>query len=149
VAQGEPIDTAAAGVHPFTIASADAVGNSSSSTVNYVVGYKVCLLYDPGVAKKSGSAYPIKLQVCDAGDRNVSAASIVLHATGVVRTGTATAVVLDDTGSANPDSDFRYDAVLGGYVFNVSTKGFTKGTYTLSFIAGSDPAVHSVTFAVK
>ncbi len=60
----------------------------------------------------------------------------------------------EDTGNANPDSDFRFDATLGtsgGYIFNLSTKGLGGGTYGFTFTAGNDPTVHSVLpgFSVK
>jgi hypothetical protein len=56
---------------------------------------------------------------------------------------------LSDAGNSNPDFDFRYDATLGGYVFNLKTSGFGMGTYALGFTAGSDPAVHTTTFQIK
>jgi hypothetical protein len=57
---------------------------------------------------------------------------------------------VEDTGNANPDNDFRFDATLGssgGYIFNLSTRGLA-GTYTLNFTVGSDPQQHSVLFQV-
>jgi len=58
-------------------------------------------------------------------------------------------VAFDDTGNANPDFDFRYDATFEGYIFNLSTKGYGTGMYSLSFTAGADPTVHTASFAVK
>lgn len=115
-------------------------------------GFQACLLYDPLVAKKSGSVYPIKLQLCDANGQNLSSPSIVVHAISVTQASTNAPGPLDDTGNANPDFDFRYDATLGGtggYVFNLSLRGFPTGTYNLNFTVGSDPTVRSVGFAVK
>ena len=60
------------------------------------VHYDICPLYDSTVAKKSGSAYPIKI-----------------------------------------------------HLFNLSTKGYSTGTYNLNFTAGADPATHSSGFAAK
>ena len=119
-----------------------------------VVHYEICLLYDPLVAKKAGSAYPIKLQLCDAGGLNLSSPSIALHAVSLTRTSDDAPGPLDDTGNANPDFDFRYDASPEGYVFNLSLKCqgaacFTTGTYDLNFTVGSDPTVYSAPFAVK
>ncbi|HET9741964.1 MAG TPA: HYR domain-containing protein [Terriglobales bacterium] len=111
--------------------------------------YQICLLYDQNVTKKSGSAYPIKLQLCDADGGNLSSSSITVHAIGVTQISSNTPVTLDDTGNANPDLDFRYDSTLAGYIFNLSTKGYATGTYRLDFIAGGDPATHSALFAVK
>jgi len=111
--------------------------------------YRICPLYDPNFAKKSGSVYPIKLQLCDATGNNLSAASIPLHAVSVSRVNSNTTATPDDAGNANPDSDFRYDATLAGYIFNLSTTGFPTGTYTLNFKAGADPVLYSAQFAVK
>jgi len=113
------------------------------------VHYDICPLYDSTVAKKSGSAYPIKIQLCDSNGDNMSSPSIVVHAVSVTRTSTNAPMVLDDTGNANPDFDFRYDAALNGYIFNLSTKGDGTGTYNLNFTAGADPTTHSAAFAVK
>lgn len=111
--------------------------------------YQIQLLYDPNVAKKSGSAYPIKIQLCDADGDNLSSSSITVHAVSAMRVSDNAPATLDDTGNANPDFDFRYDATLQGYIFNLSTKGYTTGTYTLNFTAGIDPDVHSASFGIK
>lgn len=114
--------------------------------------FHVCLLYDPLIARKSGTTYPIKLQLCDANGQNLSSPSIAVHAVSVTQASTNAPGPLDDTGNANPDFDFRYDATLdgtGGYIFNLSLRGAPTGTYNLNFRAGTDPALHSAPFAVK
>lgn len=111
--------------------------------------YHVCPLYDQNVAKKAGSAYPIKIQLCDGSGNDLSSSIITVHAVSVIRISTNTPATLDDTGNANPDFDFRYDSTINGYTFNLSTKGYDTGTYSLSFVAGNDPTEHSVQFAVK
>jgi hypothetical protein len=48
---------------------------------------------------------------------------------------------VEDSGNANPEDDFRYDATLGGsggYIFNKSTKGLSAGTWTLRLSIDSD-----------
>ncbi len=111
--------------------------------------YELRLLYDSDVAKKSGSAYPIKIQLCDASGNNLSSPYIVVRAVSVTQTGGNAPEVVDDTGNANPDFDFRFDSTLNGYIFNVSTNGYSTGTYNLTFTAGADPATHTVAFAVR
>lgn len=37
----------------------------------------------------------------------------------------------------------------GGYIFNLTTKGLTTGTYLLGFKAGGDPYTYTVRFQVK
>jgi hypothetical protein len=51
-------------------------------------------------------------------------------------------------GNSNPNNVFRYDASLGGYIFNLDTKGLAVGTYTFYYKAGNDPTAHSLTFVV-
>jgi microsomal dipeptidase-like Zn-dependent dipeptidase len=148
VAAGAALDTSV-GTHAFTVLSSDGVNNGSSQSHPYNAAFGICPLYDSTTAKKAGSTIPIKLQLCDAAGRNLSSSSIVVHATEVTLTSTNAPAALDDAGNANPDFDFRYDAGLGGYVFNVSTKGYRTGTYALSFTANGDPTIHQTTFAVR
>jgi len=139
VANGSNIDTASVGSKSFTVNAEDNAGNTASQTVNYEVAYNVCLLYDPNKAAKAGSTIPIKLQLCDANNNNVSSASIAVTALNSP----------GDSGKANPGDMFRYDPTLGGYIYNLSTKGLSSGTHTLNFSANGDPVTHSVTYQVK
>jgi hypothetical protein len=50
-----------------------------------------------------------------------------------------------DAGNANPDSDFRYDATLAGYIYNLQT----TGTWKLTFTVTGDPTAYSVQFDVR
>ena len=61
----------------------------------------------------------------------------------------ASTTYAEDAGNANPDNAFRYDATLGGYIYNLSTKGLTQGTWKLTFTVAGDPVEHSVTFGVR
>ncbi len=122
----------------------------SSGTLTERIEYGICTLYDQTKSVKSGAAYPIKLYLCNATGADVSSSTIVLHATSIVGLSTFSGTV-EDTGNANPDSDFRFDSTLGpsgGYIFNLSTQGLASGTYNLLFTAGSDPVTHSVPFGV-
>ena len=109
--------------------------------------YGINVLYDQTKAVKSGSTLPIKLQLTNASGANVSASNIVVTALSVLRISTNTSGVVQDSGNANPDNNFRYSG--GGYIFNLSTKGYATGTYLLKFRAGSDPIIHTVQFQVK
>ena len=151
VANGSNIDTASVGSKTFTVSSTDAVGTTGMASVNYSVGYNICVLYDQTKSVKSGAVFPIKVSLCDSNGIDVSSSAIVLHATGVFLVSTL-AGLPESPGNANPDADFRFDSTLGttgGYIFNLSTGGLASGTYTLQFTAGSDPTPHSVGFGVK
>jgi hypothetical protein len=60
---------------------------------------------------------------------------------------------VEDSGNANPDLNFRYEANLdgigGGYIFNLSTKGYTTGTYLLGFRVIPEAFTYTVQFKVK
>jgi len=156
---GQPIDTSSVGPKTFEVTATitpDSSGKSVSYTqsVSYtVVSDNICLLYDPTRSVKKGAAYPIKLQVCDAAGKNLSASSIVLHADPkLVQKDKAADGPLQDSGNANPDSDFRFDSTLGvggGYIYNLNTAGLSSGTWILYFTIKGDPVQHSTLFNLK
>ena len=148
-ADGSALDTATTGSKSITVSAVDRAGNTSSTTVNYTVGYGVQALYDQTRAHKSGSTIPIKIQLVDANGVNVSSPSLLPHAISVIQTSSQASTEFGDAGNSNPDFDFRYDANLGGYIFNLQTTGFGTGSYLLNFIAGSSPGVYSVGFQIR
>ena len=78
----------------------------------------------------------------------LSSQGLTLTALGTTLVSTNAAGVLEDAGNSNPDFNFRYDAGLGGYVFNLKTTAYAPGTYVLTFRAAGDPATHTVEFRV-
>jgi microsomal dipeptidase-like Zn-dependent dipeptidase len=148
-ASGGALDTATPGAKHVTVASADAVGNASSADSSYTVAYNVCLLYDTSKIKKTGSTIPVKLQVCDASTANLSRPDLLVTATAVTMVSNSTAGVLDDSGQANPDFNFRYDPGLAGYIFNLSTKGLAPGSWHLVFRIAGDPTDHAALFQLR
>jgi hypothetical protein len=149
VASGSAVDTTSPGTKSFAISAMDNVGNTASQSVSYKVAYGLCMLFDQTRSYKIGSTVPIKLQLCDTGGSNMSAADIVLKATGLTKIDNTASSVVEDAGSANPDSNFRYDAALGGYIFNLSTKGLSTGTWSMSFTVTNDPTTHNVEFDLR
>ena len=143
------LDTDTPGVKQVTVDSADQVGNTSSANRSYTVAYGVCPLYDPAKIKKTGSTIPVKLQVCDARTSNLSRPDLVVTATGVRMVSSSTVGVLDDSGEANPDFNFRYDPSLAGYIFNLSTKGLAPGSWQLVFRIAGDPTDHAALFQLR
>jgi hypothetical protein len=112
--------------------------------------YTVTSLYDPNKAVKSGAVIPLKLQLRDAGGTNVSSSSLVVNATGLVQKDKVPDGVLTDAGNANADNNFRYDATLQGYIYNLKTTGLDPGTWCLTFTVNgqSDPS-YQLIFNVK
>ena len=149
-ADGGLLDTSSTGAKTLTVNAVDHVGNAASPvSVNYTVGFAVQVLFDQTKAHKAGSTVPIKIRLTDANGVNVSSPATVVHAVSVVQTGSQASTMLEDAGNANPDFDFRYDASLGGYVFNLQTKGYATGTYRLNFIAANGAVIYSVQFQVR
>jgi hypothetical protein len=126
----------------------DAHQNTSTGNFTVTVVYNICPLYTV-TAKRSGSTYPIKLQICTTNGTNVSSPAITVHATGAEMVSTGASAPLDDSGQANPDMDFRYDPSLGGYIFNLSLNGYNPGTYDVIFTAGNDTTSHKAQYQVR
>src|SRR5688572_29422757 len=76
VANGSNIYTASADAKTFSVNATDHVGNTSSQSVSYSVGYGFVALYDQTKVHKSGSTIPIKIQIVDANGVNQSSASL-------------------------------------------------------------------------
>jgi hypothetical protein len=104
---------------------------------------------EPDRSHRRGSTVPIKLRVCDAAGGNLSSASLPLTARGVFLVATNAPGQLEDSGNANPDQGFRYDAALEGYIYNLSTRGLPTGTYELRFTVGVEAHQYSAGFQVR
>lgn len=111
--------------------------------------YDLCRLGQVDKAHKAGSTAPIRLQLCDTTGDNLSSGDLALHALGVRKVDDTAEAMVEDAGQANPDDDFRYDADLAGYIFNLSTKGLTSGTWQLRFTVGGGNHVYTVEFDVR
>ena len=150
-ASGGALDTASVGSKTFAVTAADNVGNQSNASASYSVGYGVVALYDQTKSVKRGATIPIKVRLVDANGANVSSPAIVLNAVKLVLVGGgASDAMVSDQNNANSDGNFRYDASLGGYIFNLSTKnmGLIDGTWRMYFAPAGDPTAHFVQFGV-
>jgi hypothetical protein len=88
---------------------------------------------------KAGSSVPVKVQLLNAANVNISSAALPLTVRGLKRIGSNAALQpAEDSGKSGKDGGFRYDPSLAGYIFNLNTKGLEPGNYVLSFFAGSD-----------
>lgn len=121
---------------------ANHLGSSASATIT--ITYRVCTALGDELekSKESGSTVPVKLRVCNAQGANISSRSLIVKAVGVSPSGT-----LDDSGKANPGNLFRLDG--DKYMFNLSTKGFAAGNFTLDYTIGSDPTVYHYAFSIR
>ncbi len=114
------------------------------------MGNKIKSLFDRTKAYKSGSTVPVKIQLLNSSDANISSPSTPLTARSLRLIGGNTTSTVADSGNSNPDANFRYDSSLHGYIFNLSTRDLSAGRYVLSFYSGTDRSFfYTVEFEVK
>jgi hypothetical protein len=147
VATGGTIDTNDVGSRTFTVNASDNVDNADSSSVNYIVSFGICPLYDVAKPKPAGSVVPLKFQLCNNSGANLSSQAITVTGLGLTFVSTDVDGAVEDAGDANPDSNFRYTS--GYYIYNASTKGHGSGTWAMRFTATGDPTVHRLKFELK
>jgi hypothetical protein len=127
-----------------------ATGPSNLKSVKVL--YNFAALFDQSQSSKAykkGSTIPIKIQILDF-NGNVSSPGITVHAVGLAQTSISASADVLDSGNANPDSDFRFDIGLQGYIFNLSTRNLSTGTWTLSFtVNGQVDTSYVLTFEVR
>lgn len=111
--------------------------------------YTVQPLFDQDHAYKFRGVVPLKLQLLDAQGNNASSPAIVISATDVTPVGGETPSDVVEAGNCDPDTNFRYDATLAGYVFNLSTKNLAPGTWELHFLAGTDISPYRIRFSLR
>jgi hypothetical protein len=103
-------------------------------------------------APKAGSTVQVRLTLCSATGANLSSPTVMVTAVGLREPATAATAPVEDAGNANPGNRFRFDRDLargGGYVFKLSTKRLSPGTWELSFTASGDSTTHTLVFALR
>jgi hypothetical protein len=146
-------DTANVGPKSVTITSRDLAGNETTKTFNYTVVYSFQGILQPintdgSSVFKIGSTVPVKFQLKDAQSTFVSAAVAKLS---YVKTESAVSTSINEavsTAAATTDNLFRYDAISQQYIFNLSTKGLTEGSYQLK-ITLDDGQSHYVKIGLR
>jgi hypothetical protein len=151
VPDGESIDTSAAalGPHMFTVTATDLAGNTRTLTALYCVQYSTTYGHrilqpleqvnaptDLTKAYKFGSTLPVKFQLCDYYGNPVGPSN-PLPTIAVSKVSSATdpgdpATALDSGSSNDNGNTFRYDPVAQQYIFNLSTKSLSIGTFRIT-----------------
>ena len=119
--------------------------------VDVAIEYSIVPLYDVQHDTKAGKTVPVKIQVNDASEANVSAADLVLHAVSLTKDATPITPV-PAPGASQPDSAFVFDPSLGeggGYQFNVKTTDLEPGVWTLNFTIGDDSTIYTTAFELR
>jgi hypothetical protein len=101
---------------------------------------------------KHGSTVMIKLTLCSATGANLSSPSVIVTALRLVNARTGQVKPVEDAGNSNPGNRFRFDRGLtrgGGYVFHLSTKGLSDGTWHLIYSASGDSTLHTYVLKLR
>jgi len=116
-------------------------------------GNHVVPLFNESGVYKLGSTIPVKLQMLDANNQNISSSNLLVQARNLRLLSANVSGPAVSSGNANADNNFRFDSTIGGsggYIYNLSTKGLTRGVYSLSFFVGADRTfLYVVTFEIK
>jgi hypothetical protein len=128
--------------------SVTASANGASPTAFFLTNtYQTVAVFDQTKPHHANSTIPIKIQVTDALGNNLGSTSLAALAVLVIGPD-GNPVPLMAPGNSQPDDLFRYDPETGTYQFNLKTKGYVPGTYTLWFQVGEDPTLHGVQFVI-
>ena len=151
---GTLVDVTASSPAPnYSTLTIYATTNSFSPFYLIRQGLHVSPLFNQSGTYKAGSTIPIKLQILDPTGANVSSSSLTVNARSLLKLSNNISSNVISSGNANPDNNFRFDSTIGttgGYIFNLSTKSLSAGTYALSFYVGGDKSfLYTVAFQVQ
>lgn len=138
---GEPVNSGSTvmlnqlGNHTFTLTAADMAGNTETRTMQFTVNYAFSGFLSPLTADGRttfhlGSVIPVKFELFDAHGTAVSAAMARLTLQKL-NDGEPVGDPIDATPTSGADSGnlFRYNG--GHYMYNLSTKPFSSGTWRI------------------
>lgn len=138
ISNGSELDTARIGGHMLTFTATDNAGNIQTVIVTYYVEYVFGGILQPVINNKStfklGSTIPIKFQLkdCYGSVLNTEVEKLpVLRLEKVTDTVLGTVMEPIYFNTATLGNEFIFDSVNYQYVFNLSTKGWSTGTYEI------------------
>ncbi len=141
------VSTNTLGTFSVPFIASDVAGNSTTGSCSYTVTYGIALQYNTNYAWASGNTVPIRLALVDYYGTNLSSKSIPLTAVSV--TDTKTAAKLSPTAAGGSNTSFVFYPSPNGYLYTLSTKGYTSSSYTLDFVAPGDPVIHHAPFLIR
>ncbi|WP_088009289.1 PxKF domain-containing protein [Indiicoccus explosivorum] len=135
-AAGGTFDTSKPGTHTVTVTAEDQAGNSVEKEVTYTVSYSFGGVLDPISTEstsifKSGRTVPVKFQLQDVNGAYVTNAVASIRIVKTSNSVMGEEVDAVSTSAATSGNLFRYDPTDNQYIFNLSTKGLSSGTYSL------------------
>jgi hypothetical protein len=147
------IDTSSVGTKTFSVKVFDKAGNFETYSINYKVVYNFGGILQPinsnGLSVfKAGSTVPVKFQLTDANGAFVTNAVATIKYAKFANNVWGDEIEAVSTAAATTGNLFRYDTTNNQYIFNLSTKGLTTGTYKVT-ISLSDGTAQTVEFGLK
>lgn len=137
----------------YTATATDKAGNTATETLSYSIlyafgGFEQPINADGSSVFKLGSTIPVKFSLTDCHGTVISTA---LSTLGVFKIndavlGTMEELLVDASGSSNTDNLFRYAGPH--YIYNLSTKPFSTGTFQLRAML-DDGTTHPVNISSK
>lgn len=134
------------GTFSIPLTASDVAGNSASTACSYTVSYGIALLYDSG-KRYPATSLPIRISLLDYFGKNFS--DKATRVTAVSVTNVNTGATFTPVATSNANARFTFIASPKGYLYALSLKGYTSGSYTLDFTAAGDPVVHHAPFLVR
>lgn len=140
------------GATTVTCSATDDSGNTGAATFTVSVAFAWSGLLAPingdgSSLFKLGSTVPVKFQLAG-GSAGVADAVAAIYLAKVSNDVVGTEVEASSTSAATTGNLFRYDVESGQYIFNLSTKGLSKGTWQLRVDLG-DGVLRTVFFSLK
>jgi hypothetical protein len=142
----------ALGTTQVTCSATDSAGNTTQKSFTVTITYRWSGVLQPinldgSSVFKLGSTVPVKFALTG-GSAGVTNAVARLYYAKVSNSVAGTDVEATSNVSATSGNLFRYDATTSQYIFNLSTKGLTTGTYQLKIDLG-DGAYHIILVSLK
>lgn len=131
----------------------DTSGNTASAIQNISVSYQFSGILQPinqdgSSIFKAGSSVPVKFALTNSNGNYVTNAIATLSYSKTSNNISGAIMEATSTSAATSGNLFRYDTTNNQYIFNMSTKGYSSGTYQLT-ITLNDGNRYFVTISLK
>ena len=147
------IDTSTIGSKIFMVTATDNAGNTAVKEVSYQVVYSfsgVLPPFNPNRTNsfKLGRTIPVEFRLMDAEGDLVTDAAARIYIKKISDNVEGTENEGESTSAATEGNLFRYDGEDEQYIFNLSTKSLTQGTYQINIDLG-DGTINTIIISLR